>query len=249
MGPRGGARLLPHGIVAQADRLLGGDDGAGGGAARHAAKRVHARAAAEHDETAWDAFAEALNDDFDTPAALAVLHDWASTGQLDLLRRGLGIFGLESLAERDEAPAEVLAARRAPSALRGPSATSSPPTACGTSSPRSAGRCATSLTAATSSFVTPDLVYGRRAVREALRGNRARCSRSGRRSGRSRPSPGSPRRRPKAKAGPRALRAGRYARSPGRPRARRAVPLRRRLRARCGRAAAARGARPGHRPA
>jgi cysteinyl-tRNA synthetase len=64
--------------------------------------------AAEPDETGWAPFAEALEDDFDTPAALAVLHDWASSGQLDLLRRGLLVFGLESLSERDEAPAEVI---------------------------------------------------------------------------------------------------------------------------------------------
>jgi cysteinyl-tRNA synthetase len=71
--------------------------------------------AAEHDEAGWAAFAAALDDDFDTPAALAVLHDWASSGQLDLLRRGLAIFGLESLAELAAAPADVaeLAERRA----------------------------------------------------------------------------------------------------------------------------------------
>src|SRR2546421_1162778 len=34
---------------------------------------------AEHDERGWTAFAAALEDDFDTPAALAVLHEWAST--------------------------------------------------------------------------------------------------------------------------------------------------------------------------
>jgi cysteinyl-tRNA synthetase len=69
----------------------------------------------EHDESAWGAFASALDDDFDTPAALAVLHEWASGGQLELLRRGLAVFGLESVAERDEAPPEVaeLAGRRA----------------------------------------------------------------------------------------------------------------------------------------
>ena len=52
---------------------------------------------------------------FTPPAALAVLHDLASSGRLELLRRGLAIFGLESLAERDEAPSEVveLAERRA----------------------------------------------------------------------------------------------------------------------------------------
>jgi cysteinyl-tRNA synthetase len=69
----------------------------------------------EHDEAGWAAFAAALNDDFDTPAALAVLHEWGTTGRLELLRRGLAIFGLESLAVREEAPPEVaeLATRRA----------------------------------------------------------------------------------------------------------------------------------------
>ncbi|MCW2964495.1 MAG: cysS [Actinomycetia bacterium] len=69
---------------------------------------------AAHDENGWQAFADALEDDFDTPAALAVLHDWASRGQLELLRRGLAVFGLESLAERAVAPAEIveLAERR-----------------------------------------------------------------------------------------------------------------------------------------
>jgi cysteinyl-tRNA synthetase len=70
---------------------------------------------ADLDEGRWDAFKTALEDDFDTPAALAVLHDWASTGQLELLRQGLAVFGLESLAVQEEAPGEVeeLAARRA----------------------------------------------------------------------------------------------------------------------------------------
>ncbi len=70
--------------------------------------------AATQDEAGWGSFAAALEDDFDTPAALAVLHEWASSGQLDLLRRGLRIFGLGSLAEPDVAPAEVveLAERR-----------------------------------------------------------------------------------------------------------------------------------------
>jgi cysteinyl-tRNA synthetase len=61
------------------------------------------------DEAQWERFAQALDDDFDTPAALAVLHDWGANGQHELLRRGLAVFGLESLAERDEAPAEVAA--------------------------------------------------------------------------------------------------------------------------------------------
>jgi cysteinyl-tRNA synthetase len=71
--------------------------------------------AAEPDLASWQAFAEALDDDFDTPAALAVLHRWASSGQLELLARGLAVFGLGSLAAREDAPEEVraLAERRA----------------------------------------------------------------------------------------------------------------------------------------
>jgi cysteinyl-tRNA synthetase len=70
---------------------------------------------AEHDERKWAPFAAALEDDFDTPAALAVMHEWASTGQLELLRRGLAVFGLDSLAVRADAPPDVveLAERRA----------------------------------------------------------------------------------------------------------------------------------------
>src|SRR6187455_566295 len=62
-------------------------------------------------EDAWLRFAGALDDDFNTAAALAVMHEWHDH---DLLRRALGVFGLESLAEADSAPAEVaeLAERR-----------------------------------------------------------------------------------------------------------------------------------------
>ncbi len=66
------------------------------------------------EEERWEAFASALEDDFDTPAALAVLHEWAAARQLDLLRRGLDVFGLGSVGTREEAPPEVveLAERR-----------------------------------------------------------------------------------------------------------------------------------------
>jgi cysteinyl-tRNA synthetase len=61
----------------------------------------------------WEEFEAALDDDFSTPTALAILHEWRAAGQLDLLRRGLAIFGLEASAEAD-APTEVveLAERR-----------------------------------------------------------------------------------------------------------------------------------------
>jgi cysteinyl-tRNA synthetase len=62
-------------------------------------------------EGSWERFAAALDDDFNTPAALAVLHEWRDH---DLLRRALSVFGLESLAEEETAPPEIadLAARR-----------------------------------------------------------------------------------------------------------------------------------------
>jgi cysteinyl-tRNA synthetase len=72
------------------------------------------------DPDGWAAFAEALDDDFDTPRALAVMHEWASTGQLELLRRALGVFGLASVAELEAAPPEVVdVAERRAEARRG----------------------------------------------------------------------------------------------------------------------------------
>ena len=84
-------------------------------ARRDTLRNAFTHSAAAPDEERWKAFATALDGDFDTPAALAVLHEWARDGQLDLLRRGLAVFGLESLAEREEAPPDVadLAERRA----------------------------------------------------------------------------------------------------------------------------------------
>ncbi|HET8752571.1 MAG TPA: cysteine--tRNA ligase [Gaiellaceae bacterium] len=59
----------------------------------------------------WSELEAALDDDFNTPEALAVMHGWRDH---ELLRRAFGIFGLESIAELEEAPAEVaeLAERR-----------------------------------------------------------------------------------------------------------------------------------------
>jgi cysteinyl-tRNA synthetase len=60
----------------------------------------------------WERFAAALDDDFNTAEALAIMHSWHDH---DLLRRALEVFGLASLAEVAEAPPEVvtLAERRA----------------------------------------------------------------------------------------------------------------------------------------
>jgi cysteinyl-tRNA synthetase len=59
----------------------------------------------------WSRLEAALDDDFNTPGALAVMHGWRDH---ELLRRAFGIFGLESITEVEEAPAEVaeLAERR-----------------------------------------------------------------------------------------------------------------------------------------
>jgi cysteinyl-tRNA synthetase len=59
----------------------------------------------------WERFAAALEDDFNTPDALALMHEWRDH---ELLRRALDVFGLASLAEAQEAPAELhgLARRR-----------------------------------------------------------------------------------------------------------------------------------------
>ena len=59
----------------------------------------------------WERFAAALDDDFNTPAALALFHRWAREGALDELRRGLAVFGLGRSANGVEAPADGRRAR------------------------------------------------------------------------------------------------------------------------------------------
>jgi cysteinyl-tRNA synthetase len=64
-------------------------------------------AAARPSALTWESFADALDDDFDTPRALAVLHGWRAAGQLDLLARGLAVFGLAIDCAQDVAPPET----------------------------------------------------------------------------------------------------------------------------------------------
>jgi len=54
---------------------------------------------------AWKRFAASLEDDFNTPEALAVLHAWRDH---ELLRRALDVFGLGSLADTVAAPGDVI---------------------------------------------------------------------------------------------------------------------------------------------
>jgi cysteinyl-tRNA synthetase len=62
-------------------------------------------------EGEWDRLVAALDDDFNTPEALAIMHGWRDH---ELVRRGLELFGLGALAEAQEAPTELvdLAKRR-----------------------------------------------------------------------------------------------------------------------------------------
>jgi cysteinyl-tRNA synthetase len=63
----------------------------------------------ERTEGSWDRFEDALNEDFNTPSALAVMHEWRASGALDTLRRALDVFGLASLGAAP--PAKIAALR------------------------------------------------------------------------------------------------------------------------------------------
>jgi cysteinyl-tRNA synthetase len=67
-------------------------------------------------DDAWVRFAAALDDDFSTPEALAVMHEWRDH---ELLAQALDVFGLASLAEQAEAPAEAVALAEKREAARG----------------------------------------------------------------------------------------------------------------------------------
>ena len=68
-------------------------------------REVFRNASEEAPEGSWERFAASLEDDFNTPAALAVMHEWRDH---DLVRRALSVFGLASLAKEAHAPAEIV---------------------------------------------------------------------------------------------------------------------------------------------
>jgi cysteinyl-tRNA synthetase len=70
---------------------------------RAAARVAEARASA----FTWDSFRAALDDDFDTPRALSILHAWRAAGQVELLGRGLRVFGVAIDDDGAEVPPEV----------------------------------------------------------------------------------------------------------------------------------------------
>ncbi len=55
-----------------------------------------------------DPLRDALEDDFNTPEALALIHGWAGEGRLDLAFTALELFGLGSIAEVASAPDHVV---------------------------------------------------------------------------------------------------------------------------------------------
>jgi cysteinyl-tRNA synthetase len=83
---------------------------------RDAARRVVAGEPTPEMTAQRDAFFAALADDFNTPRALAALYEWIGlANRLDApaglgeLREMLGVLGLESLLEAEEAPSEAVA--------------------------------------------------------------------------------------------------------------------------------------------
>ncbi|HET8812595.1 MAG TPA: cysteine--tRNA ligase [Gaiella sp.] len=78
-------------------------------AARAQAETLRTALRGERRATAdWQALVDALDDDFNTPAALALMHEWARIGALDELRRALEVFGLSGLGAVEVAPPAVV---------------------------------------------------------------------------------------------------------------------------------------------
>ena len=60
----------------------------------------------------WDEFVAVLDDDFNTSAALALMHEWRRVRNLDRLRRALALFGLAPAAVEAPEEAHTLARQR-----------------------------------------------------------------------------------------------------------------------------------------
>ena len=143
---------------------------------------TQARAAAEtlrnrlRESTAVDsaqleaAFRDALDDDFNTPRALALLFD-APPEAGGSVRELLDVLGLGGLAEEEPAPVELMEKAQERERARA-DRDFARADALRDELTRPAGRCATPPTARGSTAVAADLVYGLHPVREALRGRR-----------------------------------------------------------------------------
>ena len=173
-----GRRPLP-----EAGRVHGG--GARGRGARRGSRRATwcggwTRGAARGSTATPSAFFDALADDFNTPAARAALFEWVAEAnrRIDAGERvGPGRLRRDAARARAGEPAGGATRRRLrsssgwpPSARRrAPRATSSAPTACATSSPRP-GWEIRDTPGGRPARARAVIVYGRNAVREALRG-------------------------------------------------------------------------------
>jgi cysteinyl-tRNA synthetase len=94
------------------------DDAMESGQSQAESFRTAFRVAAQRGEApSWNEFAAALDDDFNTPATLALLHEWRAAGRLDLLQRGLAVFGL-GVEDAAEAPPEIVSLGDAREAAR-----------------------------------------------------------------------------------------------------------------------------------
>jgi cysteinyl-tRNA synthetase len=60
----------------------------------------------------WAEFEAALDDDFNTPNALALMHAWRSAKRLDLLSEALWLFGLQEVTAHEPPSPEVLELRQ-----------------------------------------------------------------------------------------------------------------------------------------
>ena len=172
VGARDAAALLPDRPLAQADRLLGRDAASGGARGPRASATCFRAPSEPAPDGAWERFAAALDDDFNTPEALAVLHEWRDH---ELLRRGArrssGSSRSPSCPRRRRRSSR---SRDERGAGAGGAATSTRPTGCAARSRRPAGSVRDSDAGfqLVPQVVTRELVYGRRPVREALRGRR-----------------------------------------------------------------------------
>ena len=114
-GRRGDPPPLPGRALPQPGGVLGRGDAQRDVRGRALQELLPMRPGSDYEgPSEWDRIVELLEDDFNTPAALALMHEWRSRGRAGDLERALGLFGLADLTASVDAPGEVqeLAHRR-----------------------------------------------------------------------------------------------------------------------------------------
>ena len=135
VGPRDGARLLPDGHWRKPIDFSDETMAQAAAQAGQLPQRLHARRRPSPTRPAGSAFAAALDDDFNTPAALAVLHELARGAARAAPARASRSSGSARSPSGTRRPPRCVELPSAAS-RRGPRATSSPPTGCATRSRR-----------------------------------------------------------------------------------------------------------------